>query len=81
MWESNHNKRNIGSATLQFAKMRDQLTTIGEKERILKERSADREAHRYLLDAYRLAVLPSDCTEEVVNNSRTRTGERNQLAA
>jgi hypothetical protein len=81
MWESNHNKRNIGSATLQFAKMREQLIIISERERILKERSADREAYRYLLDAHRLAVLHSDCTEDVVNNSRTRTGEGNQLAA
>lgn len=81
MWESNHSKRNIRNAAHQFAKMRDQLITIGERERILKERSADREAYRYLLDAHRLAALPSVYTEEVVNNSPTRTGEGNQVAA
>ncbi|MGC0393430.1 hypothetical protein [Bradyrhizobium sp. USDA 241] len=55
MWELNHNNCLASDAPL-LAQMRAELADIGEKERILKERSADREAYRYLLDAHRLTV-------------------------
>ncbi|MBR0718463.1 hypothetical protein [Bradyrhizobium liaoningense] len=81
MWELIHNKRNSASAAQQLAKMREELVSIGEKERVLRERSADREAYRYLLDAHRLVARAGVLGEQVLNISPPGTGEGNQLAA
>ena len=81
MWELIHNKRNSASAAQRLAKMREELVSIGEKERVLRERSADREAYRYLLDAHRLIARASVLGEQVLNISSPGTGEGNQLAA
>ncbi|KRQ12627.1 hypothetical protein [Bradyrhizobium manausense] len=37
-----------------MAEMQRKLRSIGEMERVLTERSAGREAYRYLLDAHRI---------------------------
>lgn len=75
-----HQKHNSGPTAQQLAKMREKLMIIGEKERILRERSASREVYRYLLDAHRLAAWPSPI-EEVLDIPPTGRGESNQLAA
>lgn len=75
-----HQKHNSGAAAQQLAKMREKLIVIGERERILRERSASREVYRYLLDAHRLAAWPSPIEEEL-DIPPTGRGESNQLAA
>ncbi|MBR0960108.1 hypothetical protein [Bradyrhizobium japonicum] len=81
MWELIHSKYNFTSETLQLAQMRAELVSIGEKERILRERSADREAYRYLLDAHRLIMRASLLGEQVLNISPQEGGKDGQLAA
>ncbi|WP_158670067.1 hypothetical protein [Bradyrhizobium guangdongense] len=80
MWESIH-KHNSASAAQQLAQMRAELASILEKERVLRERSADREIYRYLLEARRLVARPSFLGEQVLNISPTVAGEGSQLAA
>ncbi|GMO21828.1 hypothetical protein TM239_64260 [Bradyrhizobium sp. TM239] len=53
MWDLNLSEYDFDHDAPQLAQMRAELIGIGEKERILRERSADREAYRYLLDAHR----------------------------
>ena len=67
MWELILSKYNLTSDTPQLAQMRADLVSIGEKERILRERSADREAYRYLLDAHRSIAKASLLGEPVLN--------------
>jgi hypothetical protein len=80
MWELNHNNCLVSHAPL-LAQMRAELASIGEKERILKERSADREAYRYLLDAHRLTARECLLGELLLNVCATGGGEDGQLAA
>ncbi|MBH5398240.1 hypothetical protein HZZ13_10610 [Bradyrhizobium sp. CNPSo 4010] len=80
MWELILNEYNLTSETLQLAQMRAELVSIGEKERILRQRSADREAYRYLLDAHRLAARTS-LLEQGLNISPQDGGKDGQLAA
>lgn len=80
MWELIH-KHSSTSAAQQLAQMRDELISIGEKERLLRERSADREAYRYLLDAHRLIARASFRGEQVLNISPPGAVEGSQLAA
>lgn len=80
MWESIH-KHNSASAAQQLAQLREELMSIGEKERVLRERSADREVYRYLLDAHRLIARASFLREQVLNISPPGAGEGSQLAA
>lgn len=80
MWELIHKKHNSTSPAQQLAQMREELASIGEKERILRERSADREAYRYLLDAHRSIVQGSFLGEPLLNTP-PGTGEGSQLAA
>lgn len=80
MLESVQKKRSSGFTAQQLAKMREELVSIGEKERVLRERSASRELYRYLLDAHRLAAWPN-AHEEVLEIPPTGRGESNQLAA
>ena len=75
------NECNLASETLQLAQMRAELVCIGEKERILRERSADREAYRYLLDAHRLIARASHLPEQVLNISPPGGDKNGQLAA
>ncbi|MDA9503226.1 hypothetical protein [Bradyrhizobium sp. CCBAU 11357] len=81
MWELILNEYNLTSETLQLAQMREELVNIGEKERILRERSADREAYRYLLDAHRLTARASLPGEQGLNISPRDGGKDGQLAA
>lgn len=85
MWKLIQGQRTLNSAAQQWAEMREELMRIGEKERILRERSADREAYRYLLDAHRLVaranVLGESVLGEQVSNIPPGTGEGNPLAA
>ncbi|MDF0517952.1 hypothetical protein P0R31_11990 [Bradyrhizobium yuanmingense] len=81
MWELILNEYNLTSATLQVAQMRAELVSIGEKERILRERSADREAYRYLLDAHRLSASASLLGEQGLSISPQDGGKDGQLAA
>ena len=69
MWELIHNKQDSSSVAQRMAEMREELMSIGEKERILRERNADREAYRYLLDAHRLLVRQSLLGEQLFNIS------------
>ncbi|RZN12776.1 hypothetical protein CWO91_02515 [Bradyrhizobium genosp. SA-3] len=80
MWESIH-KHNSASAAQQLAQMREELASIGEKERVLRERSADREVYRYLLEAHRLIARTSFLEQQVLNISPPAAGEGSQLAA
>jgi hypothetical protein len=75
------NKYNLASQMLQLAQMRAELVCIGEKERILRERSADREAHRYLLDAHRLIARASLPGEQVLSISPEQADKGGQFAA
>ena len=75
------NECNLTSETLQLAQMRAELVCIGEKERILRERSADREAYRYLLDAHRSIARARLLGEQVPNISPQDGGKDGQLAA
>lgn len=81
MWESILNKHNLTLNTPQLAQMRAELLSIGEKERILRERSVDREAYRYLLDAHRLIARASLLGKQVLNTSPQGVGKDGQLAA
>ncbi|MCK1741547.1 hypothetical protein IVA80_11860 [Bradyrhizobium sp. 139] len=81
MWELSHKKHGSTSVAQQLAQMRAELVSIGEKERVLRERSADREVYRYLLDAHRLIARASFLEEKVLNISPPRAGEGSQLAA
>lgn len=74
-----HQKCNSSSIAQQVAQMREKLMIIGEKERILSERSATREAYRYLLDAHHLAATPGP--EVALDLTPIGTSETNQLAA
>ena len=69
MWELIHSKQDSPSTAQRLAQMREELMSIGEKERILRERNADREAYRYLLDAHRLLVRQSLLGEQLFNIS------------
>ena len=79
MSQSIFKKRNSSATAQQLAKMREQLVIIGEKERVLSERSASREVYRYLLDAHRVAAWPN-ADEDVLNIPPIGKGESNQLA-
>jgi hypothetical protein len=81
MWELILSEYNLTSEPLQLAQMRAELVSIGEKERILRERSADREAYRYLLDAHRLIARASLPGEQGLNISPQDGGKDGQLAA
>ncbi|MDA9503439.1 hypothetical protein XI09_00980 [Bradyrhizobium sp. CCBAU 11386] len=81
MWELIHTKHNSISAGQELAQMREELINIGEKERILKERNADREAYRYLLDAHRLFAREGFSDEELLNICPPGADEGSQLAA
>lgn len=81
MWELIHKKHDSASVAQQLAQMREELASIGEKERVLRERSADREVYRYLLDAHRLIARASFLEEQALNISPPGTGEGSQLAA
>lgn len=81
MWELFLSKDNSSSNAQQLAQMRAELVIIGEKERILRERSADREAYRYLLDAYRLIARTSFLGGQALNISPSGGGKDSQLAA
>ncbi len=81
MWELILSGYNLTSETALLAQMRAELVNIGEKERILRERSADREAYRYLLDAHRLLARASLLGEQVLSISPQEGGKDGQLAA
>ncbi|QQO23333.1 hypothetical protein JJB98_27040 [Bradyrhizobium diazoefficiens] len=81
MWELILSTYNLTSDTPQLAQMRAQLVSIREKERILRERTADREAYRYLLDAHRLIARGGLLGEPVLNISPQRGSKDGQLAA
>lgn len=72
-------KRNSGGTAHQLAKMREELVSIVEKERVLRERSASREVYRYLLDAHRVAAW-ANAHEELLDIPPIEEGEGNQLA-
>lgn len=81
MWELFLSKHNSTFNAQQLAQMRAELVIIGEKERILRERSADREAYRYLLDAHRLITRASFLGGQALNISPPGGGKDGQLAA
>jgi hypothetical protein len=81
MWELIHSEDNSTSAAQRLAQMRQELASIGEKERVLRQRSADREVYRYLLDAHRLIAQASLLGEQVLNISPPGACEGSQLAA
>lgn len=56
MWNLTLGEYDLAPDAPQLAQMRAELASIREKERILRERGADREAYRYLLDAHRLSA-------------------------
>lgn len=80
MWVAHNNHRSASTAQ-QLAQMRRRLVRITEKEQLLRERDANREANRYLLDARRTRTeefLPESHTSNIAGRS---TGGDNQLAA
>lgn len=79
MSQSFYKMRNSRSTALQLAKMREELVIIGEKERVLTERSASREVYRYLLEAHRVAAGPKS-DEDVLDIPPIGKPEGNQLA-
>lgn len=79
MSQSVSKRRNSRAAQL-LARMREELVMIGEKERVLRERSASREAYRYLLEAHRVAAWPN-ADEDVLTVPPMGNRESNQLAA
>ncbi|MBR0740722.1 hypothetical protein JQ581_27690 [Bradyrhizobium liaoningense] len=79
MSQSIFKKRNSSATAQQLAKMREELVIIGEKERVLRERSASREVYRYLLDAHRVAAW-QNADEDVLNIPPIGKGEGNHLA-
>ncbi|MCK1712886.1 MULTISPECIES: hypothetical protein [unclassified Bradyrhizobium] len=81
MRESVQKKHNSTSAAQQLAQMREKLASISERERVLRERSADREVYRYLLDSHRLTAGASFLGEQVLNISPSGVSEGGQLAA
>ena len=81
MRESGRKKRYSTSAAKQLAEMREKLASISERERVLRERNADREVYRYLLDSHRLSAPASFLGEQVLNISPSRVNEGGQLAA
>ncbi|UWU90007.1 hypothetical protein [Bradyrhizobium sp. CB1015] len=81
MWELILSEHNLTSETLQLAEMRAELVSIGEKERILRERSADREAYRYLLDAHRSIARASLLGKQGLSVSPQDGDKDGQLAA
>ncbi|MGY2934959.1 MULTISPECIES: hypothetical protein [unclassified Bradyrhizobium] len=68
-------EHNSTSAAQQLAQMNDKLASINEKERVLRERSADREVYRYLLDSHRLTAPVSVPGEQVLNIALSETRE------
>ncbi|UPK32373.1 hypothetical protein IVB18_29330 [Bradyrhizobium sp. 186] len=80
MWELVHKNASTSTAR-QLAQVRLKLLSIGERERILRERSADREAHRYLLNAHRLLARRSFVEDQILNIAPSETREGDQLAA
>jgi hypothetical protein len=81
MRESVKKKRNSTSAAKQLAQMREKLASISERERVLRERSADREVYRYLLDSHRLTAPTSFLGEQMLNIPPSGVNEGGQLAA
>lgn len=79
MSKSIYKKRNSVATAQQLVKMREELVNIGEKERVLRERSASREIYRYLLDAHRVAAWPN-ADEDVLDIPPIGKSESNQLA-
>lgn len=75
------NECNLTLSEPHLAQMRAELVSIDEKERILRERSANREAYRYLLDAHRLMARESHLPEQVLNISPPGGDKNGQLAA
>lgn len=80
MSQSIFRKQSCTATAQLLAKMREQLISIGEKERILRERSASREVFRYLLDAHRLTAWPN-ADEDVLDIPPIEKVESNQLGA
>lgn len=81
MRESVQKNQNSASAAQQLAQMRKELASISEKERVLQERSADREVYRYLLDSHRMTAPASFLGQQVMNISPSGASEGGQLAA
>jgi hypothetical protein len=65
MWDLTSGEDLLAHGEPQLAQMREELKGISEKERILRKRSADREAYRYLLDAHRLSASELSLTAGV----------------
>ncbi|MHB0768995.1 hypothetical protein [Bradyrhizobium sp. 5.13L] len=74
-------KYDVISDEQQLAQLVAELVSIGEKERILRERSADREACRYLLDAHRSIEKASLFREQGSNIFPQGGSKEGQLAA
>jgi hypothetical protein len=81
MWNLIHKNHSSTSSARQLAEMHQKLIGIGEKERILRERSADREAYRYLLDAHRLFAYGRPVRDHILSMSPPETGESNHMVA
>lgn len=81
MWESIHKNHLSPSIAQQLTQVHQRLLSMGERERILRERSADREAHRYLLDAHRLLAQESFPGDRTSNIFRPGMSDGGQLAA
>ncbi|SFO58202.1 hypothetical protein SAMN05216330_103733 [Bradyrhizobium sp. Ghvi] len=75
------NEYNLTLEALELAQMRAELVCIGEKERILRERSADLEAFRYLLDAHRVIASARLVGEQMLSISPQKPDKDGQLAA
>lgn len=80
MWDLTLGGYDLALDAPQLAQMRAELVGIGEKERILRERSADREAYRYLLDAHRLSASAVSLREGVEHFSAGRGQGRSAVA-
>lgn len=72
---------NVISDEQRLVQLRAELVSIGEKERILRERSADREAYRYLLDAHRSIENASLFRDQGSNMFPQGRSTEGQLAA
>ena len=81
MLDSILSKYNVISDEQQLVQLRAELMSIGEKERILRERSADREAYRYLLDAHRSIENASLFRDQGSNMFPQGMSKEGQLAA
>ena len=78
---SNNRERASSSIEQRMAEAHRKLLNIGEMERILTERSARREAYRYLLDAHKILSRETFAGNQMVDLKQLTIVRVDQVAA